>query len=107
MAKEYIEKATLYHEIAELEELARKRVIDTPTNSPAYTRYYAQLTERTALKHKIFDTPASSNVVEVVRCKDCRLEDECCRNICTGGHRPDDFCSYGERKGGAYNERQP
>lgn len=59
MEKEYIEKAKLYKEIAELEELARKSVLDTPTNSPDYSRYYAQLNERTALKHKIADYPAA------------------------------------------------
>ena len=57
--KEYIEKAMLYKEIAELEELARKRALDTPTNSPAYARYVAQLNERTKLKHKIYDFPSA------------------------------------------------
>lgn len=68
MEKEYIEKAKLYKEIAELEELARKSVLDTPTNSPDYSRYYAQLNERTALKHKIADYPAA-DVAEVVHGK--------------------------------------
>lgn len=65
MAKEYIDKATLYKEIAELEELSRNRVLDTPTNSPVYARYVAQLSERTALKHKIYD--ASTADVAPVR----------------------------------------
>ena len=56
---EYMEKATLYKDISELEELARNRVLDTPTNSPVYVRYVAQLNERTMLKHKIFDFPAA------------------------------------------------
>lgn len=54
---EYIERNSLYKEIAELEELARDRVLDTPINSPAYRTYLAQLNERTMLKHKICDTP--------------------------------------------------
>lgn len=62
---EYIEKATLYKDIGELEELARNRVLDTPTNSPVYVRYVAQLNERTMLKHKIFDFP-SADVAPVV-----------------------------------------
>ena len=41
----------------EKEELARQRVLDTPTHSPAYLRYVAQLNERTALKHEIADAP--------------------------------------------------
>ena len=40
------------------------------------------------------------DVVEVVRCKDCKHYLFCCRTIRTGGNRPDDFCSYGERKDG-------
>ena len=41
----------------EKEELARQRVLDTPTHSPAYLRYVAQLNERTALKHEIANAP--------------------------------------------------
>ena len=52
-----IDRAELYKHIAELEELARNRVCDTPTNSPAYMRYVAQLNERTYLKHEIADAP--------------------------------------------------
>lgn len=55
---EYIEKNTLYAKIADLEVLARNRYLDTPSNSPAYTRYMAQLDERTRLKHMIADFPA-------------------------------------------------
>lgn len=65
---EYIDKSELYKEIAELEELSRKRVVDTPTNSPAYARYVAQLNERTMLKHKIADTHAA-DVAPVVHGK--------------------------------------
>lgn len=59
MGKEYLEKAELYETISELEDLARQRVLDTPSNSPAYPRYLAQLQERTNLKHKIYDMPAA------------------------------------------------
>ena len=55
---ELIDKADLFKQIAELEELARDRVLDTPTNNPCYMRYVAQLNERTALKHTIADAPA-------------------------------------------------
>lgn len=34
----------------------------------------------------------------VVRCKDCRWDEDCCRNIRPEGRRPDDYCSFGERK---------
>lgn len=54
---ELISKGALYKKIAEMEDLARKRVLDTPTNSPCYMRYVAQLNERTAFKHMIADEP--------------------------------------------------
>ena len=36
--------------------------------------------------------------VPVVRCKNCRWDEICCRNIRPGGRRSDDYCSYGERR---------
>ena len=56
---EYIDKNALYKKIAELEELARDRYLDTPSNSPAYPRYMAQMNERTNLKHMVADFPAT------------------------------------------------
>lgn len=52
-----ISRKYLYDKMLEKEELARQRVLDTPTHSPAYLRYVAQLNERTALKHEIADAP--------------------------------------------------
>lgn len=59
-----IDADALYAKVQEGEELARKRVLDTestlpcPTNiNPAYTRYFAQMDERTKLKHMIADAP--------------------------------------------------
>lgn len=59
-----IDANALYEKVQEGEELARKRVLDTettlpcPTNlNPAYTRYLAQMDERTKLKHMIADAP--------------------------------------------------
>ena len=53
---------------------------------------------------KLKEAPAA-DVVEVVRCKDCRLATEdimidgwyYCYNDCIP-HKPDGFCNYGERK---------
>ena len=99
---EYIDKSELYKEIAELEELSRKRVVDTPTNSPAYARYVAQLDERTMLKHKIADTHAA-DVAPVVRCSQCQhgqFDDlgvmHCHKYHCH--KKENDFCSYGEKR---------
>ena len=56
---EYISKTALYGEVAKLEELARNRYLDTPSNSPAYPRYTAQMQERVSLKHLIADFPSA------------------------------------------------
>lgn len=32
---------------------------------------------------------------EIVRCGECELKIECCRNIRSGGRKDDDFCSCG------------
>ena len=45
----------IYADMTEKEELARQRVIDTPSNSPCYMTYMAQLNERTAFKEMLFD----------------------------------------------------
>lgn len=97
MGKEYLDKAELYETISELEDLARQRVLDTPSNSPAYPRYLAQLQERTNLKHKIYDMP-TADVTTVVRCRDCKHREKWFCTICDVTSRPYDFCSYGERK---------
>lgn len=54
----------LYTQLQKDEELARKRVLDTesftpyPNNlNPSYTRYVAQMDERTRLKHMVADAP--------------------------------------------------
>lgn len=80
---EYIEREALYRKICELEELARNRYLDTPSNSPAYPRYMAQMNERTALKHLVFDMPAA-DVVPVRH----GYWDENGRCTACGGHAP-------------------
>ena len=42
----YIDADKLLEQVNSLEQLARKRVYDTPTNSPAYERYSTQYRER-------------------------------------------------------------
>lgn len=42
----YIDADKLLEQVNSLEQLARKRVYDTPTNSPAYERYSTQYGER-------------------------------------------------------------
>lgn len=73
-----IDGDALYSKLQEREELARKRVWDTastlpfPNNlNPAYTRYLAQLDERTALKHMVADVPTIAQP-EIIRCRDCK-----------------------------------
>lgn len=59
-----IDADKLYEQLREDEELARNRVLDTesslpyPNNlNPSYTRYVAQMDERTRLKHMVADAP--------------------------------------------------
>ena len=109
-----IDGDALYAKLQEHEELARKRVWDTastlpfPNNlNPAYTRYLAQLDERTALKHLVADVPTIEQP-EIIRCRECkhyyfadnRIPQEQ-RYVCDiGGEvwQPDDYCSYAERR---------
>ena len=101
-----IDGDALYAKLQEHEELARKRVLDTtstlpfPNNlNPAYTRYLAQLDERTALKHMVADAPTIEQP-EVIRCRDCKLRDTEYCNMAHGfmGMKDDDYCSYAERR---------
>lgn len=59
-----IDADALYKAMQDAEELARRRVLDTestlpyPTNlNPAYTRYLAQMDERTKAKEMVADAP--------------------------------------------------
>lgn len=103
MPKEYIDKSALYEKIAQLEEIARNRYLETPSNSPCYSRYMAQLIESTDFKHIIADFQAA-DVAPVVRCQNCmywtKMKDSAqgrCALLChypTGGW----YCANGERK---------
>ena len=65
--------------------------------------------------HRIIEMQPTVDAVEVVRCKDCKRCFKhttkrnrqymwiCMRNDTDLYVRPDDFCSYGERKGGDGN----
>ena len=54
---EYINKNVLYEKIAQLEELARNRYLDTP--SLYYPMYMTQLNERAYFKQIITDLPTA------------------------------------------------
>ena len=60
----YIDGDALYEQIAEKEELARQRVLDTPLQmpngdlNPFALRYATQLDERTQMKFMIADAPS-------------------------------------------------
>ena len=105
MSKEYIDKSALYEKIAQLEELARNRYLETPSSSLCFSRYMTQLNERTALKHIVADFP-SADVAPVVRCQDCvyarPLKDMNYDYLCRywNGHscNQNQFCSQGKRK---------
>ena len=105
-----IDGDALYAKLQEYEELARKRVWDTestlpfPNNlNPSYTRYLAQLDERTALKHMVADVPTIEQP-EIIRCRDCKYyyrtnpEQIPTANIICCQMHEDDYCSYAERR---------
>ena len=60
----------------------------------------------TGYAYSFIEAAPSANVVEVVRCKDCRmfvdnksaLTTHCTRERKNLNVKPDDFCSYGERR---------
>ena len=108
----YIDAEPLYNQIVEKEELARQRVIDTPSRfpngdiNPYAVRYATQLDERTAFKFMLTDAPAA-DVVPVVRCKDCKYYktmfckmDIWHKDITLYRADENDYCSYGVRKDG-------
>lgn len=80
--------------------------IDKWLDSIGYVTVGKGLTSYGELIGCLEDTPIA-DVVEVVRCKDCRLATEdimidgwyYCYNDCIP-HKPDGFCNYGERKDG-------
>ena len=91
MAKEYIEREAAKRELLSWE---------VSLNHPEY------LIKDDAL-HVIGSIPAD-DVIKVVRCKDCNHCDpenyHCDHPMSTAAplrRKPDDFCSYGKRKGGA------
>lgn len=114
----------LYKAMKDAEDLARQRVLDTestlpyPNNlNPSYTRYLAQMDERTKAKHMIADAQ-TVYAVPVVRCYDCKwmqcnmkpdgtlpkgVDEYECRHWC-GACDPTDFCSRGERNDGEQHE---
>lgn len=104
-----IDADLLYKAMQDAEELARRRVRDTestlpyPTNlNPAYTRYLAQMDERTKAKEMVADAP-TVDAVPVVRCRDCEHKDRE-SGLCHGRGWPmqlvpdDGFCDKGKER---------
>lgn len=111
-----IDADALYEKVQHDEELARNRVLDTestlpyPNNlNPSYTRYAAQMDERTRLKHMIADAPTIEP--EIIHCKDCKHWREgdaysYCQMLFNSGvldvydymREEDDYCSYAKRR---------
>lgn len=97
MSKEYIER-----------KLYNKTLKDLIADSDNHTNYKKGYIQGLATANGILldntQTP-SADVVEVVRCKDCKyLMFSDCYGECSRGHMgivsPDDYCSRGERKDG-------
>lgn len=82
MSNDLISRSAVYNKLLELEELARNRVLDTPTNSPCYQRYMTQLNERTALKRLIADEPTAYDADRVVEQIKDKGKAVCCSVKC-------------------------
>jgi hypothetical protein len=109
-----IDGDALYKAMQDAEDLARQRVVDTestlpyPNNlNPSYTRYLAQMDERTKAKEMVADAP-TVDAVPVVRCRDCKYWSGRKYNVVINGFQPwctfsalqreaNASCSYGER----------
>lgn len=113
-----IDADLLYTQLQKDEELARKRVLDTesftpyPNNlNPSYTRYVAQMDERTRLKHMVADAPTIEPQRKIGRWipkseSGCIIECSSCgeRMTVLGDENPN-FCPYcGSYNGGEQNE---
>ena len=76
-----IDADALYEQIAKKEELARQRVLDTPSRmpngdfNPSAMRYATQLDERTQMKFMIADAPTIDAVPHWIPCSE-RLPEE-------------------------------
>ncbi|MCI8332632.1 MAG: hypothetical protein HFE78_07390 [Clostridiales bacterium] len=70
----YIEKASLLAELKRLTGLAYDRYLDTPTVSPCSERYYAQYSERAALKDMVEHFPTAEESGGLVELP-CRVGD--------------------------------
>lgn len=95
------------------EYIEREEVMKTARDG-YHSDFGRSMADLTSLRELLEDTPAA-DIVEVVRCKDCKYYGgitfgNICRRWsvihsgvknCT---KPDDFCSYGERKDGDGNE---
>lgn len=114
-----IDADAIYKQVQEAEELAQDRVIDTKETlpfqsyiNPAYTRYLAQVGERTWMKHMIANAP-TVDAVPVVRCGECRFSGMTVNGECKYCDIwfPDEaeymdgdyYCASGERKDGGGN----
>lgn len=99
-----------------MEYIEREKVLEIAKDE-YYSDFHKSMADLTSLRELLEDTPAA-DVVEVVRCKDCKysrprnksekniyFEDVIICESCEMTDEPcavltDDFCSYGERKDG-------
>ena len=82
MNTKLIDADALYEQIAKKEELARQRVLDTPSRmpngdlNPSAIRYTAQLDERTQMKYMIADAPTVDAEPQWIPCNERLPEDD-------------------------------
>lgn len=98
----YIDADPLYEQIAEKEELARQRVLDTPTHyggrvNPTYIRYSAQADERTNMRKMVMDAPTiDAEPVRHGKWIDMGDFEQC--SVCTATHLKTIQTMYGKAR---------
>ena len=85
--------------------IEREKVLEIAKDE-YYSDFHKSMADLTSLRELLEDTPAA-DVVEVVRCKDCKHCDPDNRHcdhymgtVLPVSRKDNDFCSYGERKDG-------
>ena len=85
--------------------IERERVLEIAKDE-YYSDFHKSMADLTSLRELLEDTP-TADVVEVVRCKDCKYREEmpnkniwCAHHFVFMAMKPDDYCSKGERKDG-------
>lgn len=94
---EYISKDEVVEVITRVEGAIIRRALNRPVDNGCHAKITEQLSNMIT---KIREGIATADVVEVVRCRDCRYRESnlTCQILISGKSADEHYCSYGERK---------